>query len=196
MTDTSKDAIAALMAGVTPGPWAYVETESPDGQEFMGCGVLIGGHERIWFEDEPEDDIPLARFIAAARELVPALAAERDAAVARAEAALMRWQPIDGAPKDGQEILVWYDHEADPYHDPADPTRLTDYAVWSEAGDFLDGKGVCIACWFGSQWEAEDEYGSGYWLPPAWFSRENGDYERVVNPTHWMPLPAPPTGAA
>ncbi len=31
----------------------------------------------------------------------------------------------------------------------------------------------------------------GYWLPAAWFTGEN--FETVVNPIFWMPLPAPPT---
>lgn len=105
------------------------------------------------------------------------------------------WQPIETAPRDA-DILVWFDHDADPYQDQNDTSRLTDYAAWAEAGDFMSGRGFCIAKWFPPHWEATDEYGSGYWLPAAWFCLENDDYERVVNPTHWMPLPAPPTDAA
>ena len=101
------------------------------------------------------------------------------------------WQPIETAPKD-RDLLVWFDHEADPYQDPEDPNRLTDYAAWTEGGDFLEGRGWCIARWCAAHWEAVDEYGGGYWLPAWWFARENDDYERVVNPTHWMPLPEPP----
>ena len=106
---------------------------------------------------------------------------------------MSEWQPIETAPKGEVDILVWYDHNADPYHDPLDPERLTNYASWAEGvGDFLGGSGICVARWFPKQWEAEDEYGSGYYLPECWFARECGDYERAVNPTHWMPLPAPP----
>ena len=101
------------------------------------------------------------------------------------------WQDIRTAPKDA-DILVWYDHAADPYQDPANPNCLTDYAAWAESGDFLDGSGVCVARKFPPHREVTDEYGSGYWLPSAWFAAEMGDYERVVNPTHWMPLPAAP----
>jgi hypothetical protein len=50
---------------------------------------------------------------------------------------------------------------------------------------------MCIAKWFPQDWEAVDEYGGGYWLPAAWFTGEN--FETVVNPIFWMPLPAPPT---
>jgi hypothetical protein len=103
-------------------------------------------------------------------------------AVARAA---LEWQPIEAAPKD-VNILVWYDHDADPYQDPNNSNRITDYAAWTEDGDFLDGKGWAIARWHDRQ------YGEGYWLPAAWFALENDGYERVCNPTHWMPLPAPP----
>lgn len=102
------------------------------------------------------------------------------------------WQPIESAPKD-RDILVWYDHCADPYQDPRNPNRLTDYATWAEVGDFMDGKGFCVAKWLPKHWESEDEYGAGYWMPAYWFSKENDDYERVVNPTHWMLLPPAPT---
>lgn len=105
----------------------------------------------------------------------------------------MAWQSMENAPKDC-EILVWYDHEADPYYDPANPKALTAYAAWTEGGAFLDGHGICIAKWFPQHWESVDEYGAGYWLPAAWFAAENDDYERVVNPTHWMPLPPLPSG--
>jgi hypothetical protein len=104
----------------------------------------------------------------------------------------MTWQPIETAPKD-QDILVWYDHDADPYQDPQNPYCLTDYGALSEGGEFLDGIGVTVAKWHPQQWEAEDTWGNGFWLPAGWFSR--GDfchYEVVCNPTHWMPLPQPP----
>lgn len=105
----------------------------------------------------------------------------------------MEWQPIETAPKD-QDILVWFDHDADPYQDPENPLDLTDYGALSEGGEFLDGTGYTIAKWHPQQWEAVDEYGGGYWLPAGWFSR--GDfqhYEVVCNPTHWAPLTPPNT---
>lgn len=109
----------------------------------------------------------------------------------------MGWQPIETAPK-GADVLVWYDHAADLYLDPEKPERLTDYGAWAESGDFLDGKGFAIAKWHDSVWESVDEYGSGYFMPAAWFAAENGDYERVCNPTHWwdfgfgLNMPEPP----
>lgn len=103
----------------------------------------------------------------------------------------MEWQPIETAPKD-QDILVWYDHDKDPYQNPEDLDFLTDYATWAESGGFMEGKGLAISKWFPQSWESLDEYGGGYYMPSAWFVSENDDYERVCNPTHWMPLPVAP----
>lgn len=102
------------------------------------------------------------------------------------------WRPIETAPRD-KDILVWYDHDKDTYQCKENPDRLTDYAVWAESGDFVDGRGVQIAKWQEQHWESTDEYGSGYYLPAFWFAKFNGDYEIVINPTHWMPLPTPPS---
>lgn len=99
------------------------------------------------------------------------------------------WRNIETAPKD-RDVLVWYDHDADPYQDPGNPDRLTPYGTWVENGEFQLGKGVCVAQYHPSYLVDEGE--DSYTLPAAWFAREDGYYERVVNPTHWMPLPEPP----
>ena len=50
-----------------PAPWQFVDTVSPCGQDWLGCGVVASnGHEFVWLEDDPETDIPTARLIAAA----------------------------------------------------------------------------------------------------------------------------------
>lgn len=77
-----------------------------------------------------------------------------------------QWQGIESAPRD-TNILVWFDHDADPYQDPQEPTKLTPYAAWAEGGEYLAGKGWCIAKWHPQHFEAEDEYGTGYWMPAA-----------------------------
>ena len=57
-----------------PAPWEFVETVSPCGQDWLGCGVVASnGHEFVWMEDDPETDIPAARLIAASPDLLKAL---------------------------------------------------------------------------------------------------------------------------
>lgn len=83
--DTSTAAIAALMDGVTPGPWCAGAHRWPTQ---VGCCPLVGQpfsahhHLRNVAAANTEADI---RFIAASRELVPALSAERDALRAEVE---------------------------------------------------------------------------------------------------------------
>lgn len=84
--DTSKEAVDRLLDGVTPGPW-YSEKEDPnDGPEDVVTAgdYYVASLHYLRGMDEPAAN---ASFIAAARELVPALAAERDAQTARADAA-------------------------------------------------------------------------------------------------------------
>ncbi len=94
--DTSPEAIAALLDGVTPGPWPMQTLKT-------SCGVChkIGPWPHKWrggkemsaciYDDYPspaegtDTMIANARFIAAARELVPALAAEIARLTAAAE---------------------------------------------------------------------------------------------------------------
>ena len=57
-----------------PEPWSFVETVSPCGQEWLGCGVVASdGSEFVWLEDDPETDIPTAFLIAAGPDLLEAL---------------------------------------------------------------------------------------------------------------------------
>lgn len=105
------------------------------------------------------------------------------------------WQDISSAPKDGKTpILVWFDHEADPYTDPANPQRLTDYAANAESGDYFAGKGVAIAVWRDGYHDSDGwESGNEYWVPGHWFGYHNGDAtDHAVNALFWKPLPPPP----
>jgi hypothetical protein len=63
--DTSPEAVERLMDGVTPGPWrkSYSFATQVASSSSVVCNAML--HEN-------------ARFIAAARQLVPALSAERD----------------------------------------------------------------------------------------------------------------------
>ena len=78
--DTSPDRIAAIMDGVTDAPWRFEPDEGAclprvESVEKLVCTV---GNAESWL-DALDEWTANARFIAAARDLVPALAAERDA---------------------------------------------------------------------------------------------------------------------
>lgn len=111
---------------------------------------------------------------------------------------MMGWQDIATAPKDeSTPILVWFDHEADPYQSPTEPLKLTDYACHADGGDYLSGKGIAMAVWRDG-WHEDDGWEScnSYWMPGHWFAWFNGDaVENVVNAILWMPLPSPPTSS-
>lgn len=79
------------------------------------------------------------------------------------------WQPIETAPRDGTPILIW---QPGP-HPFGDRSRET-------AQD-----GLIV--------EYDDQrWAIGYWRPRGGWGNRNS---AKVEPTHWMPLPAPP-GAA
>ena len=135
--DTSTESIARLMDGVTPGPWAYAFTTA-SGIRISGNRVITGGEEypsgnspkipndHHWDGGDsiivPEmthrDNNANARFIAASRELVPALAAERDAL--RAEVERLRHQINEAS----DPAFIW--GALDNVHDC--DTTLDDYA--------------------------------------------------------------------
>ena len=75
----------------------------------------------------------------------------------------MKWQPIETAPKDGQDVLL---------------CRMND--------------GICLAMGVGSFGVCRPQYdgyqaGSG---KPVW--RDRAQEKLFPSPTHWMPLPEPP----
>jgi hypothetical protein len=83
MTDISKEAVAKMMEGVTEGPWVFaiVSDDEDYGEtyEVRGQPDGDGWADVVSSSDDPDD----ARFIAWAREAVPALSAERDALAAK-----------------------------------------------------------------------------------------------------------------
>ena len=82
MTDTSTAAVTRLLENVTPGPWEAGEHRWPDQ---VGCCPLVGqpfsAHQNMRNVAAANTKADI-QFIAAARDLVPALLAERYAALA------------------------------------------------------------------------------------------------------------------
>lgn len=79
--DTSTEAVERLMDGVTPGPWAGDPRFS----------TIVAGEKCIAEVFTSDAD---ASFITAARDLVPALLAERDALKAERDEAIEGWHVI------------------------------------------------------------------------------------------------------
>jgi hypothetical protein len=74
-TDTSAEAIAELLSGTTPGPWGVYDWKDKTKRHIgVQAEIDICAMTNLWTGRADAN----ARFVAAARELVPALAAERD----------------------------------------------------------------------------------------------------------------------
>jgi len=74
----------------------------------------------------------------------------------------MEWQPIETAPKDGADVLVFYQ---------AAGVAFAHIAYWDD----------------GTETDPDDV---GWWFYRSSLGREM--LEGYFTPTHWMPLPAPP----
>ena len=84
----------------------------------------------------------------------------------------MDWQPIETAPKDGTAVLIYRKIEA----------------KHADAGFVQGPRPGQVLCIWEALW-CEPDFAAGYWADP-------GDMDEVMtDPTHWMPLPPPPTGA-
>jgi hypothetical protein len=91
-------------------------------------------------------------------------------ALARLSEGLGAWQPIETAPRDGTWLLL-AGGECD-YDESSDNKGRIVSAQWTTKRNSSTAKGHWQFAW----------YDGGYY----------GEYE---NPTHWMPLPAPPVSA-
>lgn len=74
------------------------------------------------------------------------------------------WQPIETAPKDGTPVLLWWRDERD--------VEWWACGSWRQFGD-----------------------GSRGWCGESFHASEEKSWTRLLgqHPTHWMPLPSPPT---
>lgn len=102
----------------------------------------------------------------------------------------MNWQPIDTAPRDGTSVLGFCVHSADAYFDG---DRLTDYGARVEGLGHVED-GVHVICWEEARDESDGWEFESHQIPAGWVSQY--DEEKMANPTHWMPLPAPPQPSA
>ena len=80
--------------------------------------------------------------------------------------ALPQWQPIETAPKDGTRVLVW-----------SDELYLKPYIAW----------------WGVDANHPEHEPDQFEWLTGDGDDWSTGYYYTPCAPTHWQPLPEPPT---
>lgn len=105
-----------------------------------------------------------AKMAARRRELIARPLAEIWEDLAKvAAAAITGWQPIETAPKDGTEVLLFTVQEID---------------------DFCDEAFTAVQI---GHWDFGNDRGDRVWHRPAgWHQTKIGD------PTHWMPLPPAP----
>lgn len=127
MSGLDLDALLALCDDATPGPWVYEEHPHDEFGYYSDVSHAPGGDigdpsQRFSLLDRCEDSNH--RFIAAAREAVPALVARLRAAEARTA-----WQPIETAPV-GAWVLV-YGTRFRAALPSVEPARLDEYG-WAD----------------------------------------------------------------
>lgn len=84
----------------------------------------------------------------------------------------MNWRPIKTAPKDGSDVLVLIDCAG------VSIVHIAWYRgreEWESSGQYAGG------------WDTFDDW-EGWWS----YTRNSISEEKLMAPTHWMPLPAGP----
>ena len=103
-------------------------------------------------------------------------------------AILMEWFDLSTAPRDGTPVLVWHDHESDPYH--LGEGKLTIYGAWCEGNGHEGTPGIYIAK-LGGGYDEElsgEGWGPFVHMPDWWFKHDDPDREHPLAPTHWSPI--------
>ena len=98
-----------------------------------------------------------------------------DQTLAKADYQVSEWRPIETAPKDGTEVLVYVEVATVPV---AHIAFYRSAEQWETEGQYCGG------------WDSVEEW-EGWWS----YVRHSVTQEKlddITTPTHWMPLPSPP----
>lgn len=101
------------------------------------------------------------------------------------EAQMSEWQPIETAPKDGTVIDLWIVNQDGRGWREADAYWVDDAPV-----NYYGGSGERRSGWFGPNHDYEGEDG---WADEPGYANMVTGVIFFYMPTHWMPLPAPPS---
>jgi hypothetical protein len=93
------------------------------------------------------------------------------AEIDKIKAQLIVLQPIETAPKDGSEILLY------------GPCRWLSTSTQSKPK-------LCVGSWASENGHDDD----GIVDDKTFMTSTESPYQDICNATHWMPMPAPPTG--
>ena len=160
------EALLALSERAPAGPWTASETERSGSSDgkWVYGATLLDGFRNWLVHAVAKGEVDKAQMEA----MLAFIAAARTTAPALAAAYLaMRWRTMDSAPRDGTIVLLYV---------PGSVYWDTDYCILAFWGDETHG--------------FERRQDPDNW----WFSCEADSNPILGTPTHWLPLPTPPTG--